>query len=86
MAAVFLHDLRNERRLPKRREAVTRRRRRQTIEERVDEHDPSVLEQADIVGVDLARYEQFARDIAGVIQIVDLLLGPQNVLEADDLE
>ena len=86
MAAVLLDDLRDERRLPQRREAVARGRRGEAVVKRIDENDASVLELPDIVGVELAGDEDLARNIAGVEQPVDLLVALEHVLELDDLD
>ena len=41
---------------------------------------------ADVMGVDLAGDEDFARHIAAVVEIVDLLVGLEHVPEFDDQE
>ncbi len=86
MAAVLPHDRRDERRLPQRRKTVALRRRGEAVVKRVDEHHAPVLENTDVVRVEFAGDVSFARHIAGIEHIVDLLALIQHVLEAHDLE
>ncbi len=53
----------------------------EAVVERVDEHNPSVGKLADVVGVEFAGDEDRARHEASVEHMVDLLIGPEHVLE-----
>ena len=86
MAAVLLDDLGDEGRLPQRREAVARRGGGEAVIERVDEDDAAVGELADVVSVELAGDEDLARHVAGIEDVVDLLVRLQHVPELQDLE
>ena len=86
VAAILLDDLRHEGRLPQRREAVAPRRGGEAVIERVDEDRAAVGKLADVMGVELAGDEDFARHVAAVVEIVDLLVGLEHVPEFDDLE
>ena len=86
MTAVLLDDRRDERRLPQRRKTVALRRRGEAVVKRVDEHHAPVLENTDVMRIEFAGDVGFARHIAGIEHIVDLLAFIQHVLEPHDLE
>ena len=85
MALVAVQHSSDERRLPDRREAVFWRQRRQAIESRVDENRPVVAIDADVVQVEIAGEMEGPRDVAGVEDVVDALMGGEHILEPNDL-
>ncbi len=85
MALVAVQHSSDERRQPDRREAVFWRQRRETIESRVDENRPVIAIDADVVQVEIAGEMEGPRDVAGVEDVVDALMGGEHILEPNDL-
>jgi hypothetical protein len=85
MAAVFCRQSRDMRRLPQRRKAVRRVHRRQTVQARVDEHNPAIGIADDIMDIKIARRVSDARDEQPVIAFVEFA-GAEDVLEPPELK
>ena len=85
MAAVLGRQLADERRPPERREAVGLADRGEAAEQRVDEHDPALGVEGDVVDVEVARGARDLRHVEPVVALVRLA-GLERVVEPPELE